>query len=107
MKKVDGFLASTSEKEGSSDALAAAEEALRAAFWALERAAKDEELRGDESLENGKWCTTFEGMSEYEDKTMETLAHAVSAGVSKEQAVREAQALIKRLVQLAQNKSAG
>jgi len=89
------------------DARAAATrtDVIETALESLLRASKDGELRANEHTgAEGRWCIDFEALSEYEDKTMETLARAVNAGVPKSQGVREAQALLKALARFGQRK---
>jgi hypothetical protein len=80
----------------------AGQEAIRAAAQALELVGNLEGTLGEEYVnEKGQWCVSFSAMEEYDDKTMETLAHAVSAGLPRRQAIGEARRLLRTLVRTA------
>lgn len=95
------------ETEIVTDSFAAARSAFNAAYESVQRAAIDDEVRKDEFLSDGDWCIAFEGLSQHDDKTMETLMFAVGAGVPKERAIQEAELLLTRFVRLAKGHDAG
>ncbi len=95
------------ETEIVTESFAAARAAFNAAFESVQRAASDDDVRKDEFLRDGDWCSTFEGLSQHDDKTMETLSFAVGAGVPKARAIQEADLLLTGLVRLARGHDAG
>jgi hypothetical protein len=80
----------------------AGREAIHAALGSLELVGNLEGIFGDEYVNpSGQWCVSFSAMEEYEDKTMETLAYSVSAGLPRRQAIIEARRLLRALERLA------